>query len=258
MTIYFRENFGIPLKVIFMAELNDDIHQWKLSDGNIIGVTRIEISDLMKNFSEFSEPILQIGSKSSILDKHGGKWRNLFKEKHFIGIDIENGENVDCVFDISDKISKLRKETGIKQFSTIICHHVLEHVKNPFIAADNIKKLLRPKGKIIVTVPWVQGFHEFPDDYWRISFSGLKELFDGFEIIDEYYSDPSEKFGYRLTYNGAIEHSIRTCRIERNLFQLLLEEIPEQDMFDEYEDKKIKLSTIYMPAMSVNMIMKKN
>ena len=66
----------------------------------------LEIKDLMASFSEFSEPILQIGSKSSLLDKRGGKWRNLFREKYFIGIDIESGENVDCVFDISDNISK--------------------------------------------------------------------------------------------------------------------------------------------------------
>ena len=96
------------------------------------------------------------------------------------------------------------------------------HVRNPFIVADNIKKLLLPRGKTIITVPWVQGFHEFPDDYWRISFSGLKKLFKGLEIIDEYYSDASEEFGYSLTYNGATEHSIRTCRIERNLFQIIL------------------------------------
>ena len=87
-----------------MVVLGENIHQWELSDGNVIGVTRLEIKDLMTSFSEFSEPILQIGSKSSILDKRGGKWRNLYREKTFVGIDIESGENVDCVFDISDNI----------------------------------------------------------------------------------------------------------------------------------------------------------
>ena len=50
-----------------MVVLGENIHQWELSDGNVIGVTRLEIKDLMTSFSEFSEPILQIGSKSSIL-----------------------------------------------------------------------------------------------------------------------------------------------------------------------------------------------
>ena len=97
-----------------MVVLGENIHQWELSDENVIGVTRLEIKDLMTSFSEFSEPILQIGSKSSILDKHGGKWRNLYREKTFIGIDIESGENVDCVFDISDNISKLRRQSRNK------------------------------------------------------------------------------------------------------------------------------------------------
>jgi len=49
------------------------IKQWRLSDGNKIGVERIEIKDFMTSFSDFPDPILQIGSKSSILDKDGGK-----------------------------------------------------------------------------------------------------------------------------------------------------------------------------------------
>ena len=83
-------------------------------------------------------------------------------------------------------------------------------------------------------------------------------MFRGVQIIDEYYSDASEEFGYRLTYNGAIEHPIRTCRIERNLFQIILEKIPQQNMFDEYEDKKIKLYNMYMLGMGVNVVMQSN
>jgi len=48
----------------------------------------------------------------------------LYREKTFVGIDIESGENVDCVFDNSDNISKLRRKVAIKQFSTIICPRV--------------------------------------------------------------------------------------------------------------------------------------
>ena len=83
-------------------------------------------------------------------------------------------------------------------------------------------------------------------------------MFGGLQIIDEYYSDASEELGYRLIHNGAIEHSIRTCRIERNLFQIILEKIPQQNMFVEYEDEKIKLSNMYMPGMSVNVVMQSN
>jgi len=37
-----------------MVVLGEKIHQWELSDGNVIGVTRLEIKDLMTSFSEFS------------------------------------------------------------------------------------------------------------------------------------------------------------------------------------------------------------
>ena len=240
-----------------MTAQGDDIFHWELPDGNVIGVNRFKIDDLLLLLSKFPEPVLQIGSKSSIIDNHGGKWRKIFSDKKFVGIDIEDGENVDFLHDISDNVSRLRKKTGIKQFSTIICSHILEHVKNPFVAADNLQKLLRPGGKIFVTVPWVQGFHGFPDDYWRMSFPAIRLLFEKLEIIDEYYSDAREEFGYRLNYNGKTEHSNRTCRIERNLFQFITDEMPEQRIFEDAEGIKIKLSKMYMPGMSVNLIMSK-
>lgn len=240
-----------------MKTLGIEIHNWKLSNGDEIGVRKFEINDFYKIVGEFAEPILHIGSKASVLDV-GYRWRKLFNGKKVIGIDLSEGENVDHLFDITGNITKLRKLTGINQFGTIICPHILEHVKNPFVASGNISKLLKPKGRLFVSVPWVQGFHEFPDDYWRISFSGLKELFPNMGWEYEYYSNSREDIGYQLTLNGAVEHSIRTCRIERNLFQFQIESPPKQRMFDDYEGNKIALSRQFMPALIVNMVGKKN
>jgi len=33
---------------------------------------------------------------------------------------------------------------------------------------------------------------------------------------------------------------------------------PQQNLFDEYEDKQIKLSKKYMPGINVNVVMQKN
>lgn len=236
-----------------MKTLGEQIHCWTLSDGSTIGVQKFSMREIYETAKTFEGPVLHIGSKASILDK-GYRWRKLFDGTEMIGIDMEEGENVDFVFDITGNISRLRKGVGIKQFRTIICPHILEHVKNPFVASDNITKLLSPGGRLFVTVPWVQGFHEFPDDYWRISFSGLKQLFPNFEWEYEFYSNPREDEGYQLTLDGAVEHTIRTCRIERNLFQLQLPDHPKQKMFDDFEGEKIALSKQYMPGMIVNMI----
>ena len=39
----------------------------------------------------------------------------------------------------------------------------------------------------------------FPDDYWRMSFLVIRLSLEKLEIIDGYYSDAREEFGYRLT-----------------------------------------------------------
>lgn len=235
----------------------EKLHRWELQDGNAIGLQKFDIKEAMKHFASFDAPVLHIGSKSSILDTGGGKWRKHFVGKEFIGVDLERGDNVDHVFDITKNISILRKKTGIKQFSTIICPHVLEHVKNPFEVASNIEKLLKKGGRGLISVPWAQGFHEFPNDYWRISFEGLKQLFQNCEVELEYYSDAKEHTAYQFTYNDVVEHSVRTCRIERNVFQYLMDEMPEQAMFSDREGDKIQLSNMYMPAMSVNVVVVK-
>ncbi len=240
-----------------MLARNEALYEWPLSNGDVIGIRKFVIDDVYHDHINQTGPILQIGSRESILDQDGGKWRHLFPDRQIIGIDVEDGDNVDFVFDITDKPAKLRKLTGHHQFNTIICAHVLEHVKNPFAAARNIEKLTTDGGTVIVTIPWVQGYHEFPDDYWRVSFSGLKILFPNLAPVTEYYSDARDEFGYQLTYNGDVEHSRRTCRIERNLFQLSLDQIPGQNMFDDFDGEKIHLSNLYMPAMSVNWIGKK-
>ena len=235
----------------------DKLHNWKLRDGSTIGLQKFAIQEAMSHFASFDAPILHIGSKASILDTDGGKWRKHFVGKEFIGVDLEMGDNVDHVFDITKNISTLRKKTGIKQFSTIICPHVLEHVKNPFEVASNIEKLLKKGGRAIISVPWVQGFHEFPNDYWRISFEGLKQLFQNCDFELEYYSDAKEETAYQLTYDDMVEHSVRTCRIERNIFQFLMDDMPSQPMFSDHEGEKIHLSSMYMPAMSVNVVVVK-
>lgn len=73
---------------------------------------------------------------------------------------------MDAVLDITAPMAEIRKALpDIKQFGTVICAHLLEHVKNPFDAAHNISELVSPGGRVFIQVPLVQAFHAFPDDY---------------------------------------------------------------------------------------------
>lgn len=232
------------------------LYEWQLAN-ETLAVERVDVQAEVEALAAAVDgPVLQIGSKADILDR-AAKWRGRFAQAKFIGLDVEAGPNVDVVADIAGDLTMLRRKLGAAQFGFIICAHVLEHVRQPWVAARNIQFLLKPGGRLLVTVPWVQGYHEFPDDYWRMSFAGVRSLFDGVEFFDEFYSGAAEDVGYRLLRNGAPEHSTATCRIERNLFQRLLTGLPPQRMFDDYPGDKLDLSRFYMPACSVNLFGRK-
>lgn len=239
-----------------MARPTPPLYEWPLAD-ETLAVERVNVQAEIDALVAAAEgPVLQIGSKADILDR-AAKWRARFPHTKFVGLDIENGPNVDVVADISGELAAIRRKLGAAQFGFVICAHVLEHVRQPWVAARNIQFLLKPGGRLLVTVPWVQGYHEFPDDYWRMSFAGVRSLFDGVDFFNEFYSGAAEDVGYRLLRNGKPEHSPATCRIERNLFQRLLSGLPPQPMFDDQPGDKLELSRFYMPACSVNLFGRK-
>ncbi len=63
----------------------------------------------------------------------------------------------------------------------------LEHVENPFVVADNLKKILNPKGYIFVCTPFYFPIHKDSQgrfsDYWRFTDDALRLLFKDMEEI---------------------------------------------------------------------------
>ncbi|MDA7569920.1 class I SAM-dependent methyltransferase [Flavobacteriaceae bacterium] len=89
---------------------------------------------------------------------------------------------------------------------SIICIEVLEHVRNPFKAIDEIYRTLKPGGKVFFTTPFLLGYHgktkkqnsikhdhdEYPD-YFRFTHQGLELLFQYFsEVNIEVLNGPVE------------------------------------------------------------------
>ena len=129
----------------------------------------------------FHKRILEVGSKN-----HGRTipFRKKLAHDEYIGLDPAEGSGVDVVGNLEDGLYGLES----RSCDLIICCSVLEHTKKPWVVAENITKLLAPGGKVYITSPWVWRYHAYPDDYWRISFSGIKLIFPDLEFGDMYYS----------------------------------------------------------------------
>jgi SAM-dependent methyltransferase len=88
---------------------------------------------------------------------------------------MQTGTNVDVVLDLTTGTGDLSEN----YFDLIICCSVLEHVRQPWIMAENLTKLLKPGGHLFMSVPWIWRYHAYPDDYYRFSPSAIKALFPG-------------------------------------------------------------------------------
>jgi SAM-dependent methyltransferase len=69
-------------------------------------------------------------------------------------------------------------------FDSVLCSQVLEHIFDPPKFLSEIHRVLKPRGVVILTVPFIWDEHETPWDYGRYTSFGLRHLLEahGFEI----------------------------------------------------------------------------
>jgi SAM-dependent methyltransferase len=64
-------------------------------------------------------------------------------------------------------------------FDAVLSLHVLEHVKNPFVCAAELVRVLKPSGTLYAVTPYIVGVHGFPFHFFNPTQSGLQALFEG-------------------------------------------------------------------------------
>jgi len=127
--------------------------------------------------------VLDIGTAQRF-SKELARFRHLFDGKKYIaaGFHRENGQRIDGC-DCHQDIQSMTFPDA--SFDTILCIEVLEHVSNPFLAASEIVRTLRPGGRLFLTTPFLTSYHgkghgssqdDFAD-YWRFTHQGLEQLF---------------------------------------------------------------------------------
>jgi SAM-dependent methyltransferase len=110
-------------------------------------------------------------------------YRSLFNVTQYIGLEIDSPTaRQRAIADVfyAGGVFPFQSAT----FDAVLCNQVLEHVFNPDEFLAEINRVLKPGGKLLLTVPFVWDEHEQPWDYARYSSFGLTALLakSGFQI----------------------------------------------------------------------------
>lgn len=137
-------------------------------------------------------------------------YRDLFSVSEYVGMEID---------------SELTRQRGVADvyydgscfpfedasFDAVLCNQVLEHVFNPDDFVREIRRVLRPGGRLLLTVPFVWDEHEQPWDYARYSSFGLRSLMEKHGFIlrrhEKLLDDASVLFQLANAYLYKISHT---------------------------------------------------
>lgn len=122
-----------------------------------------------------------VGRVPLVIDIGGGKlpYNSTFFSDLYVSLDIEKrDENLDVLGDIC--------HLPFKDCSVdlILCTEVIEHVSDTLLAFQELKRVVKSDGHIIITIPFMIGQHDTVD-YYRFTSKGLEKLLTdtGLEIV---------------------------------------------------------------------------
>ena len=164
---------------------------------------RQSIKQFVKIVSEtlpISEPIFEFGSLQVQGQEDFADMRPFFPNKEYVGCDMRAGPGVDRIVNLHN-MEILSESVG-----TILILDTLEHVEDLRSALDEVYRVLKPDGIVVVTSVMNFPIHEYPFDYWRFTPEGFKSLLKHFE--HQYVDFAGDELFPHTVVGVAFKHSI--------------------------------------------------
>jgi SAM-dependent methyltransferase len=108
-------------------------------------------------------------------------YQPLFPGKRYIKQDMQNFDPpcIDILCDVTNM-----KPIPDESIGLVLNCESLEHIQHPSKAIDEIYRVLRPDGLLILTTVMHFKIHRTPKDYWRFAPDGIELLLNRFKILD--------------------------------------------------------------------------
>jgi len=122
------------------------------------------------------EPIYEFGSLQVPGQESFADLRPYFPGKMYVGADMRQGPGVDIMLNLH-KIDLPAASVG-----TVLVLDTLEHVEFPRKAINEIHRILRPDGTVILSSVMNFPVHDYPHDYWRFTPEAFKSILRPFAL----------------------------------------------------------------------------
>lgn len=165
MNIIFQNNKKMNLRSILIE------HYEYIKNGK--SLSRIMLDRKLKiEIPKLKGRVLNIGSG-------GIKYTNLNKNAYLIAIDADTERSVDI---FADARYLPFKNNSIEN---VLCIAVLEHIYQTQDVINEIYRIMKSKGILLLWVPFLQQYHAAPNDYHRFTKSGVELMLKNNFNIDE-------------------------------------------------------------------------
>jgi SAM-dependent methyltransferase len=120
------------------------------------------------------EPIVEIGSYQVEGQQDLCDLRGFFADKDYLGVDMREGPGVDLVASV-EKLPLADHSVGC-----VIALSTFEHVQRFWLGFEELIRVLRPDGMLVISCPFHFHIHDYPSDYWRFTPAALELLLERF------------------------------------------------------------------------------
>lgn len=134
--------------------------------------------------------VLDIGAKHS-------PYRALIPHLEYLRLDIAPESKPDILGSVED----IKWEDNY--FDTVIATELLEHIAYPERAVQEIHRVLKPEGIVIISTRFIFPYHPGPKDYYRFTKDSLALLFKNFKKIEIYPQGNRVQASWDLLAQGA-------------------------------------------------------